>query len=109
MFMNLNSQRPTFRRSGSGAAMIRARGAEALTLDEIRARIPSIFAETKHESRSEKFTYIPTNLILEGLMREGFVPVEASQGGSRTEGKSDFTKHAVRLRLVRLPLGAHQD
>ena len=87
------------RSTRSGAAFIRARGDGFLTLDQIRARVPSIFAEAPHESRSAKFTHIPTSAVLEGLMREGFVPVEASQGGSRQEGKADFTKHAIRLRL----------
>lgn len=100
MFMDLNSHRPFRRSSASGAALIRARDAAGLSLDEIRVRVPSIFAESKHDSRSEKFTYIPTNVILERLIKEGFIPVEASQGGSRQEGKSDFTKHAVRLRLA---------
>lgn len=91
--------RPRTRSTRSGASFIRAAGDGFLTIDQIRARVPSIFAETPHESRSAKFTHIPTSAVLEGLMREGFVPVEASQGGSRQEGKADFTKHAIRLRL----------
>lgn len=72
----------------------------ALTEDEIRAVSPSIFAEGKHESRSERFTYIPTIEVLRGLRREGFVPFMVCQSRSRIEGKSEFTKHMIRLRRV---------
>lgn len=96
----LNSSAYKARRTGTGAVSLRARGSGFLTLDHIRSEVPSIFAEEKHSSRSERYTYIPTNVILEGLVNEGFVVVEASQGGSRQEGKADFTKHSVRLRLA---------
>lgn len=58
---------------------------------------PSIFATDRHESRSDKFTFIPTFEVVAGLRAQGFVPVRAIQGGSRTEGKADFTKHMVRF------------
>jgi hypothetical protein len=59
---------------------------------------PSIFAQAKHESRSERYTYIPTIHVLRGLQREGFVPFFVAQSRCRIPGKSDFTKHMVRLR-----------
>lgn len=96
----LNSFGYSVSRRGTGAVTLRARGAGVLELDHIRSEIPSIFAEEKHTSRSEKFTFIPTSDVLQGLMREGFVPVEVSQGGSRIEGKAAFTKHSIRLRLA---------
>lgn len=88
-----------FRRStASGAALLRNRDGSPLTLDQITRTTPSVMADAAHESRSAKFTFIPTSEVLAGLMREGFSPVEVRQGGSRTPGKADFTKHAVRLR-----------
>lgn len=69
-----------------------------LSMDQIRAEVPSIFAPGKHESRSERFTFIPTGDVLLALLKEGFVPTEVRQGGSRIEGKADFTKHMIRLR-----------
>jgi len=59
---------------------------------------PSIFAEEKHESRSDKYLYIPTIKVLDGLRNEGFMPFSVVQSKSRTEGKSEFTKHMIRLR-----------
>lgn len=61
---------------------------------------PSIFANEKHESRSNKYTYIPTSDILINLRDAGIVPTVAMQSGSRIEGKGEFTKHLLRLRKV---------
>jgi hypothetical protein len=69
-----------------------------LTEDQMRAAAPSVFAEGKHASRSERYTYIPTIEVLRGLRTEGFAPFMVAQGASRTEGKAEFTKHMIRLR-----------
>jgi hypothetical protein len=69
-----------------------------LTNDQLRLAAPSLFAIEKHESRSSKFTFVPSIDILNGLRSEGFLPVFASQGRCRLPGKADFTKHMVRLR-----------
>ena len=73
-------------------------GDTALSEDQMRAVAPSIFAEAKHASRSERYTYIPTIDVLRGLRREGFEPFMVAQGNSRIEGKAEFTKHMIRLR-----------
>lgn len=59
---------------------------------------PSIFAGEKHESRSERYTYIPTIQVLDGLRSEGFFPFSVCQSKTRVEGKAEFTKHMIRLR-----------
>jgi len=59
---------------------------------------PSIFANEAHESRSSRYTYIPTINVLDGLRKEGFRPFFVAQSRSRIEGKSEFTKHMLRLR-----------
>lgn len=69
-----------------------------LAEDLMRQAAPSIFAEGKHASRSERYTYIPTIEVLRGLRKEGFEPFMVAQSRSRIEGKSDFTKHLIRLR-----------
>lgn len=70
----------------------------ALSLDDVRRIAPSVFAEQKHDSRSDRYSYIPTSEVLTGLMKEGFRPYAIMQGGSRDEAKRDFTKHLIRLR-----------
>lgn len=67
----------------------------AQTLDSIRSAAPSVFAVEKHESRSERYAYIPTVNVVEALLKEGFVCTRAFQGLSRIPGKADFTKHLL--------------
>jgi len=71
-----------------------------LPLDEyqMRATAPSIFAAGKHASRSERYTYIPTIDVLRGLRKEGFEPFMVAQSQCRLEGKSEHTKHMIRMR-----------
>lgn len=69
-----------------------------LTDDQLFRVAPSIFAEGKHDSRSDRYTWIPTIEVLNGLRKEGFQPFMALQSKSRIEGKSEFTKHMLRLR-----------
>ena len=69
-----------------------------LAEDQMREAAPSIFASGKHASRSERYTYIPTIEVLRGLRKEGFEPFMVAQSKSRIEGKTDFTKHMIRMR-----------
>ena len=71
-----------------------------LAEDQMRRAAPSIFAAGKHVSRSERYTYIPTIDVLRGLKREGFEPFMVAQSKSRIEGKTEFTKHMIRMRHV---------
>ncbi len=66
--------------------------------DQMRRAAPSIYASGKHASRSERYSYIPTIEVLRGLRKEGFEPFMVAQGGSRVEGKAEFTKHLIRMR-----------
>lgn len=59
---------------------------------------PSVFAESAHESRSSRYTWIPTIEVLRGLQKEGFQPFFAAQAKTRVEGKEGYTKHMLRLR-----------
>lgn len=69
-----------------------------LSEDQMRSAAPSVFAEGKHASRSERYTYIPTIDVLRGFRKEGFEPFMVAQGQSRVEGKAEFTKHMIRMR-----------
>jgi len=74
------------------------RSEQPLSEEQMRRAAPSIFAAAKHASRSERYTYIPTIDVLRGLAREGFEPFMVAQGLSRIEGKTEYTKHMIRLR-----------
>ena len=69
-----------------------------LSDDQIRRVAPSIFAEAPHESRSERYSYIPTATVLTELRKEGFQPFMVTQTRVRREDRRDFTKHMIRLR-----------
>ena len=90
--------RASAQRFGRGAVILRARGPEGLSDEEIAHNAPAVFAEDKHASRSDRYTYIPTRELLGGLRNAGLVPFEVKQGGSRDEEKRGFTKHLIRLR-----------
>ncbi|MBN2700940.1 MAG: DUF945 domain-containing protein [Methylothermaceae bacterium] len=75
-----------------------AQSNEPLTDDAIRAAAPSIFADGKHERRSDRYTYIPTIEVLNGLRREGFQPFMACQARPRDRSRTGFAKHMLRLR-----------
>jgi hypothetical protein len=86
-----------YMRGMSVGSRIEGRG-EALTDEQLRAAVPSIFATEAHESRSERFAVVPTITVLEGLRSEGFEPFSAVQARSRIAGKAEYTKHMLRLR-----------
>lgn len=74
------------------------RSHEPLSDDQLRRVAPSVFADAAHGSRSERYTYIPTATVLDGLRREGFQPFMVTQARVRDEGKREHTKHMLRLR-----------
>jgi hypothetical protein len=79
-----------------GSPMLRSDS--PLSDDQIRRVAPSIFADGKHQSRSDRYTYIPTIDVLRGLRNEGFQPFMVCQTRVRDQDKREFTKHLIRMR-----------
>lgn len=75
-----------------------ATATRALSMDDMRRLAPSIFATDKHESRSDRYSYIPTVSVLDGLMKEGFNPVAVRQSRARDSERREHTKHMIRFR-----------
>ncbi len=69
-----------------------------LSNEQIAHYAPSVLASEAHESRGERYTFIPTIDVLDGLRREGFQPFEVRQTRVRDHSKREHTKHLVRLR-----------
>ena len=65
--------------------------------DQLRTVAPSIFADNKHGSRSDRYTYIPTGDIVRGLRKQGFSPFMVCQSRVRDEGKREHAKHMLRF------------
>jgi len=75
-----------------------------LSMEEIRRVAPSVFALEPHESRSDRYGFIPTVQVLDALLAEGFQPFKASQTRTRDEGRRDYTKHMLRFRHPNLSM-----
>lgn len=97
---NILSLDRSVRRFGRGGIQLQAKPGEFLSYDRIAQFAPTVFANDRHESRSEKFQVIPTHQLLAGLQKEGFVPVKVQVGGSRDTEKRAFTKHLIRFRRL---------
>jgi len=74
------------------------RSTYAMSNDAIRHYAPSVLAEEAHESRGERYTFIPTIQVIDGLRAQGFQPYEVRQTRVRDASKREHTKHLVRLR-----------
>ena len=74
------------------------RSSTPLDDDQLRTVAPSIFADNKHASRSDRYTYIPTGDVVRGLRKQGFSPFMVCQTRVRDEGKREHAKHMLRLR-----------
>lgn len=74
------------------------RSESALSNDQIARYAPSVLASEAHESRGDRYAFIPTIDVIDGLRRNGFQPYEVRQTRVRDQSKRDFTKHMVRLR-----------
>src|SRR6476619_6868012 len=74
------------------------RSESPLADEQMRIAAPSIFAPGKHASRSDRYAYIPTIDVLRGLRKEGFEPFMVAQSRSLIAGKTEYTKHMIRMR-----------
>lgn len=97
MNMNIGS---TFKHAkfGKGAVELTSRNGLPLDLQAIASACPSVLAEDKHSSRSQRYTYISTFELMQGMAKEGFHPHSILQAGSKDEGRRAFTKHLIRFR-----------
>ena len=70
-----------------------------LTLDQIRAAAPSVFAARPWDgTRPDTYRFVPTHEVLELMQDQGFRVTRATQSHSRIEGKRPFARHLLRLR-----------
>jgi hypothetical protein len=69
----------------------------ALSVEDLRVLAPAVFASSAHERMSERYTFIPTERVLTGLVQAGFVLVDARQTHTR-RAHPMYARHVVRLR-----------
>src|SRR6201997_4738216 len=81
-----------------------APGTVAISDDEMRRFAPSVSASQPIEGVSERYSFLPTSSILNGMRENGWVPVRALEQSIRTEARRGFQKHMVRFaRVERTP------
>ena len=65
------------------------------TVEQLQRNFPAIFSEAPKASTSDKYLYIPTYKLVQGLESQGFEIVGAKTMGSRSADNKAFAKHVV--------------
>lgn len=69
----------------------------ALSLDDLRRRAPSVFAESARPGVSARYTFVSTAEVVHLLRDEGWEPVNAHQQRVRLAPREGFQMHEVRF------------
>ena len=72
--------------------------ASALTYDTLRAQAPSIFASGPMQGVSDRYTFVPTVRLVDGLREQHWVPVAVEEQRIRNEARRGYQKHLIRFR-----------
>src|SRR5437867_2474828 len=72
--------------------------ATALSHETLRAQAPSIFAPGPMAGVSDRYTFVPTARIVDGLREQNWLPVEVEEQRIRNESRRGFQKHLLRFR-----------
>jgi hypothetical protein len=70
----------------------------ALNNETLVRKAPSIFANAAKSDVSEKYTFIPTIEVVDGMRANGWEPVWASEQRVRNAERRGFQKHMMRFR-----------
>jgi hypothetical protein len=67
---------------------------------QLRALAPSVFAGNAHAKVSDRYSFLPTATVVEGLRDEGWTPVWAGEQRIRSSDRQGFQKHLIRFARV---------
>ena len=70
---------------------------EPLNNDTLRRFAPSIFAAQPLPGVSDRYSFLPTIEVVEGLRSNGWLPVKASEQRIRLSAREGFQKHVIRF------------
>ena len=70
----------------------------ALDDSALRTQAPSIFALGPMAGVSDRYTFVPTARIVDGLREQNWMPVEVEEQRIRKEARRGFQKHMLRFR-----------
>src|SRR5260221_1142442 len=94
------SQNQLTKSTNMSTALTAAPGTVAISDDEMRRFAPSVFASQPIEGVSERYSFLATSSILNGMRENGWVPVRVQEQSIRTEARRGFQKHVVRFARV---------
>jgi len=86
MTHNLNSSR----------YMLRG-GSNELSREQLMIETPSAYAEQAYTGTSDRYSFFPTDTVIEALRETGWAPVIAQEQRARNEDRFGFQKHLVRF------------
>ena len=72
--------------------------ATALSDETLRSQAPSIFALGAMQGVSNRYTFVPTAQVVDGLRKHDWVPVNVEEQRIRKEARRGFQKHLIRFR-----------
>ena len=75
----------------------RLAGSQEIDNHQLRALAPSVFAGQAHAKVSDRYSFLPTATVIDGLRAEGWAPVWASEQRIRLSDRQGFQKHMIRL------------
>ncbi len=87
-------------------AIYRNRDNTPLSREQIQAIAPSVFADREDDSRSSRYSFVPSSHLLDRMENEGFRVVAAQEQGSRQPDGTPTRKHLLRfshMDMLRMP------
>jgi hypothetical protein len=72
--------------------------------EEINQIAPSAFAQQPWYTTSDRYAFVPTSNVIDGMRSAGFLPYSVQQASSRIADKKNFTKHMIRFRPTNVTL-----
>lgn len=72
-------------------------GSDELSRERLMIEAPSAYAERAFNGTSDRYTFFPTDSVIEALRETGWAPVTAQEQRSRQEERFGFQKHMIRF------------
>jgi hypothetical protein len=68
-----------------------------LSREQLTSHVPSAYAERAYAGTSSRYSFFPTDTVVEALRESGWAPVIAQEQRARAEERFGFQKHLIRF------------
>ena len=72
-------------------------GSHELSREQLIIETPSAYAEKAYTGTSDRYSFFPTDTVIEALRETGWAPVIAQEQRARSEDRFGFQKHLIRF------------